>query len=296
MGRTQAEVEATIASSVCFGGHVDSRLVAFGRIFEKPAGTAFLADVFVLPPWRGLGYGRAIVKAMVAYIDGAGYTLAALNTRDAVGLYEKFGFALTGVTPTAMKRERPRTTGMSGTPNPASREAGSNFEPVVRRFAPEEWPTYRALRLRSLADSPDAFGRTLAEEETRSNDDWAERLRSGCESGTDLPLLAVAGSLPVGLAWGRFSDPANSKKAHLFQMWVDPHFRRRGVGRALLDAVVHWAQDSGADCLMLGVTCDTPAMRLYEKRGFIPDGERNALREGSALFGQPMRLPLGSRP
>ncbi len=44
---------------------------------------------------------------MVAYIDGAGYRHAALNSRDAVGLYEKFGFALTGVTPTAMQRERP---------------------------------------------------------------------------------------------------------------------------------------------------------------------------------------------
>jgi GNAT superfamily N-acetyltransferase len=108
MGRTQAEVENTIAGSVCFGGYVESRLVAFGRIFEKPVGTAFLADVFVLPPWRGLGYGRAIVEAMVAYIDAAGYPLAQLNTRDAVGLYEKFGFALTGATPTSMKRERPR--------------------------------------------------------------------------------------------------------------------------------------------------------------------------------------------
>ena len=107
-GRTQAEVEATIASSVCFGGYVESRLVAFGRIFEKRAGAAFLADVFVLPPWRGRGYGRAIVEAMVAYIDGAGYALAELNTRDAVGLYEKFGFTLTGATPTAMKRERPK--------------------------------------------------------------------------------------------------------------------------------------------------------------------------------------------
>jgi GNAT superfamily N-acetyltransferase len=63
MGRTQAEVESTIASSVRFGGYVESQLVAFGRVFEKPAGTAFLADVFVLPSWRGHGYGRALVEA-----------------------------------------------------------------------------------------------------------------------------------------------------------------------------------------------------------------------------------------
>lgn len=164
--------------------------------------------------------------------------------------------------------------------------------PTVRKFAPQEWPTYRELRLRSLADSPDAFGRTLAEEGTRPDDEWAERLRSGCESGTDLPLLAEVDSLPVGLAWGRFSNPANRRQASLFQMWVDPRFRRRGVGRTLLDAVIGWARDSGADYLMLGVTCDTPAMRMYEKRGFTPVGERNVLRQGSPLFGQPMQLRL----
>jgi len=32
----------------------------------------------------------------------------------------------------------------------------------VREFLPDEWQTYRALRLRSLAESPDAFGSTLA--------------------------------------------------------------------------------------------------------------------------------------
>ena len=56
MGRTQAEVESTIATSVCFGGYVESRWVAFGRIFEKPVGTAFLADI--------LSFRRGAVLAM----------------------------------------------------------------------------------------------------------------------------------------------------------------------------------------------------------------------------------------
>ncbi len=51
---------------------------------------------------------------MVAYVDAAGDTLATLNTRDAVGLYEKFGFELTGVTPTAINRERPRAADERG--------------------------------------------------------------------------------------------------------------------------------------------------------------------------------------
>ena len=36
--------------------------------------------------------------------------------------------------------------------------------PTIRTFSPGEWRAYRDLRLRALTDSPDAFGRTLAEE------------------------------------------------------------------------------------------------------------------------------------
>ncbi len=40
---------------------------------------------------------------------------------------------------------------------------------IVRTFAPHEWPTYKDLRLRALADSPDAFGSTLAAEQGRTD-------------------------------------------------------------------------------------------------------------------------------
>ena len=38
--------------------------------------------------------------------------------------------------------------------------------PVIRSFLSHEWRTYKNLRLRALADSPDAFGRTLVQEKT----------------------------------------------------------------------------------------------------------------------------------
>jgi hypothetical protein len=40
----------------------------------------------------------------------------------------------------------------------------------IRRFAAHEWQSYKNLRLRALADSPDAFGRTLAEAQEYADD------------------------------------------------------------------------------------------------------------------------------
>ena len=162
----------------------------------------------------------------------------------------------------------------------------------VREFLPYEWRTYRELRLRSLADSPDAFGSTFASEGSRPDSEWIERLRSGCDAETDLPLIAEWGSQPIGLAWGRFPDPDEREKAHLFQMWVDPDFRCRGAGSTLLKRVVEWATEMSASFLLLGVTCGSPAVRLYARAGFEAAGGPSPMREDSSVMGQPMQLRL----
>ena len=162
----------------------------------------------------------------------------------------------------------------------------------VRKFLPTEWQTYRELRLRSLADSPDAFGSTLAAEGSRPDSEWMARLRSGCDSETDLPLIAELNGRPIGLAWGRFPNPDEREKAHLFQMWVDPDFRCRGAGSTLLKLVVEWAAQMGASLLLLGVTCGSPAVRLYARAGFEPAGDPGPMRADSSLLGQPMQLRL----
>ena len=143
---------------------------------------------------------------------------------------------------------------------------------VLRRFDPDEWPLYRHVRLRALSDSPDAFGSTFAREAARSDDEWRERLATGAASHGDLPLVAIVDDEPAGLAWGRL-DERQPEIAHLFQVWVAPEFRGRGVGRLLVDAVIAWARTAGARILRLGVTCgDTAAVRLYRRVGFVDDG------------------------
>ena len=164
----------------------------------------------------------------------------------------------------------------------------------VRKFAPQEWQTYRDLRLRALAESPDAFGSTLAAEGDRSDANWSNRLVSGADSNWDLPLLAEVNVEPIGLAWGRIQK-TSPDVANLYQMWVASTHRRLGAGKMLLEAVIVWARARDVNCLDLGVTLwNSPAMRLYTRAGFQPVGEPQPMRQGSELLGQPMRLVLRS--
>ena len=166
--------------------------------------------------------------------------------------------------------------------------------PNIRIFAPQEWETYKDLRLRALADSPDAFGRTLAEEQERSDAEWANRLASGANSDRDLPLVVEVNEQPAGLAWGRIEE-SSPDVAYLFQMWVAPAHRRLGAGQMLLETIIAWAKAKNARYLDLGVTLgNNPAMRLYRRTGFEPAGEPQPLRPGSDLSGLSLRLDLRS--
>ena len=61
-------------------------------------------------------------------------------------------------------------------------------------------------------------------------------------------------------------------------MWVAPEARRHGIGSALVDAVVHWARTLGLRRLLLDVTeGNGPAIALYRRKGFVPNGETGML-------------------
>jgi GNAT superfamily N-acetyltransferase len=123
--------------------------------------------------------------------------------------------------------------------------------PSVRAFRPHEWRVYRDLRLRALADSPDAFGGTLAEGIDRPDTEWSNRLASGADTRWNFPVVAELAGEAIGLAWGRI-EPSEPEAAHLYQMWVDPRFRRLGAGQMLLRAVIDWAKRCGCSLSCLG--------------------------------------------
>ena len=84
-------VARAIEYSLCFGGYLGQQQVAFARVVTDRATFAHLKDVFVVPAFRGRGFGVAIVQAVMAHADLQAVAFS-LGTGDAHGLYTRFGF------------------------------------------------------------------------------------------------------------------------------------------------------------------------------------------------------------
>jgi len=94
--------------------------------------------------------------------------------------------------------------------------------------------------------------------------------------------VLLAGDPPLGFALFRLRPSlwARAGDAYLEELYVTPEQRRKGIGRALLEASIDAAREAGANHFELttGET-DTEARALYESRGFTnregsPDGPR----------------------
>ena len=82
-----------ISNSLCFGIYdAYDKQVAFARIISDKATFAYLADVFVLDTHRGKGLSKWLIKTIISHPDLQGLRRTVLATKDAHGLYEKYGF------------------------------------------------------------------------------------------------------------------------------------------------------------------------------------------------------------
>lgn len=107
-------VERAIENSLCIGGYIDGRQVAFARAVTDRATFAYLADVFVVPAHRGQGLSRRLVEALLSHPEFQGLRRMLLVTRDAHGLYAKFGFRPLAAPDRFMERHNPNAYGGSG--------------------------------------------------------------------------------------------------------------------------------------------------------------------------------------
>lgn len=137
---------------------------------------------------------------------------------------------------------------------------------LVRELPPEEWETWRALRLRALREDSGAFGSTLASALAQDT----EAYWRGYFTRTGPTLLAEVDGVPAGMARVVMEDDA----AHLYSMWVAPEARGRGVGAHLATTALDWvaAHHPGRPLRLEVVETNLPARRLYARCGFTVVG------------------------
>jgi GNAT superfamily N-acetyltransferase len=108
-GVTRETVEKSIANSIPFGAYRNGEQVGFARVVTDRATFAWLADVYILESERGSGLGKALIACVMDHPDVSGVRRHLLATRDAHGLYARYGFGPLERTERFMVIEPPAT-------------------------------------------------------------------------------------------------------------------------------------------------------------------------------------------
>lgn len=95
IGRPRALTERSWANCLCFGIYAPNGMqVGFGRLLTDYAFRAHLADVYIQPLARGLGFGKALMEFILAHPELTTVRNWTLMTGDAQELYARYGFRL----------------------------------------------------------------------------------------------------------------------------------------------------------------------------------------------------------
>jgi len=143
--RPKEIIDKSLTSSLCFGAYItDSKVqVGFARVVTDSATFAWICDVVVDPAHRARGLGKRLMQEIVGHPE-LSTAMMILGTRDAHGLYERYGF----------QRREMMQRRIKPAPNPASEQAGSTGS----RQAPTAGTPPAALSRRSSTkaegDSP----------------------------------------------------------------------------------------------------------------------------------------------
>ncbi len=91
-GISKEIVTRSIEGALCFGVFENDKQVGFARMITDRATFAYLADVFIIEEYRGVGLSIWLMDVIMVHPDMQGLRRMMLSTRDAHDLYKKFGF------------------------------------------------------------------------------------------------------------------------------------------------------------------------------------------------------------
>ena len=86
-------VQRSIEGSLCFAVFHQQKQIGFARVITDEATFAYLADVFIDEHYRGEGLSKWLMEIIMGHPSLQGLRRFMLATRDAHGLYSRFGFS-----------------------------------------------------------------------------------------------------------------------------------------------------------------------------------------------------------
>jgi ribosomal protein S18 acetylase RimI-like enzyme len=154
---------------------------------------------------------------------------------------------------------------------------------TVRRLIEGETDLYRAVRLESLRESPEAFASSYESALQRNHDSWRAQADASA-SGSDRASFVVLADRPIGLG-AIYRDPAQPQEGELIQVWVSPESRGGQIAADLMSALFQWAAANGFETIRAEVTANNSrALRFYEKQGFVKTRAHSASRGSNELL------------
>lgn len=151
---------------------------------------------------------------------------------------------------------------------------------AVHRLAAGDGDVFRNIRLTAFRFAEDSFASSLAEELSKPKDWFEARVQQ------DAVFVARDAGGVLGVVG--LSAKAGSKEAHkgfVYSMFVLPEARGRGVGQALMSALLDEARARFESIQLIVVSTNAPAVALYERAGFKSYGlEPRALKTAEGVY------------
>jgi GNAT superfamily N-acetyltransferase len=139
----------------------------------------------------------------------------------------------------------------------------------IREAGPDEIDLVAGLRVMMAEETDETKLSAQLVEATRR---W---LRENTQHGIMRSWLAEGDGKVVGTVSCRIRDTSPrehdlvGKEAYVHNLYVDPAYRNRGIGRALMQVLLDWCKSAGYSRIALRAS--EMGRPLYERMGFVAD-------------------------
>lgn len=156
----------------------------------------------------------------------------------------------------------------------------------IKAVTSENWQSLKELRLKAVADSPEAFGDSIETVSSKSDEYWKDGI-----ANSNVFVTEENGVWIGMIVFKQDDDGVWAVKS----LWVDPNYRNQGIGKLIMQKAINAAKSTGVKLIELGVNVESkPAINLYESLGFVIVRKIDDKKMGDGSIGSlyTMRLSL----